>query len=206
MKRLMSVVAVAALGVVLGGCGVPSLNALATPETTVADDGLVGTWAPVKEGNDTSGERYVISPGDASDKTYTVTIIPEDKDEKPMDVEVQIVKLGEHHFLDMRMPKAKRSELEQYGTLVAPLHNFYKVKREGDTLTVWGIDHQWLEKSLKDGTVKLAYAEHGKDKDPVLTASTEDLQAFFTKNASRAELFEDPGVLKRQPAAGRPGH
>ncbi len=200
MKRFMSAVAVAALTAVLGGCGVPSLNALATPETTVADDGLVGMWAPVKDGKEAGGERYVISPAHASEKSYAVKIIPEDKDDKPLDVEVQIVKLGEHHFLDMRMPKARRADLEQYGTLVAPLHNFYKVKRDGDTLTVWGIDHQWLEKSLKDGTVKLAYAEHGKDKDPVLTASTEALQAFFTENAANEKLFDDPGVLRRRPA------
>ncbi|HYE60365.1 MAG TPA: hypothetical protein VD997_00080 [Phycisphaerales bacterium] len=197
MKTLLAALLVLA-AMIVTGCSTPSLNALASDETVVADTGIVGTWEPVNEDGKEAEEYYVVS--DAGEKTYTVKLVKEGE-EKGMQFSMQLVKLGDHQFIDLTMTRTDRDEVgERFGTMAAPMHNFFRCKRNGDALQIWPLEHDALEKGLKDGTFKLGHAEHGKEKKVVLTASTEDLQAFFKANAEHKDLWGDIGTLKRKAA------
>ena len=198
MKLLLSAVLLT-MASLLPGCSTPSLNPLASADAVIVDDGLTGVWAPVEENGKEPKERYIIAL--AEKKAYSLKITKNEKDERDLEFSIQLVKLADHHFLDMTVSEKDRDEIgERWGTTAAPMHNFFKIKRDGDTLTVWSIDDEYLEKALKGGTLKLDHALYGEDKDVVLTASTTDLQAFFKAHAGSTTLFREPGVMKRVPA------
>jgi hypothetical protein len=198
MNRLLSSLAVVAAAVLVGGCSTPSLNPLASDEKVVEDAGLVGTWIPQEDGKPSTEEKYVITA--EGDKGYTVKIVElEKKNAKAQEFGVKLVQLGGERYIDLTLPKSAEKELEPYGTTVAPMHNILKVKREGDTLTVWPLDDDGLEKALKEGSVKLQFARYGREEKAVLTATTKELQAFFG-GKDAAKYFKDPGTMKREAA------
>jgi|GEM_PF-4299133 len=181
----------------LTGCSTPSLNALASDDTAIADDGLTGIWQPLDKETQKPEEDETYTITSTGDKQYEVTIEKKDDKDKPMQFALRLVKLGDATFIDMTVSNSGRKEMERFGTTLAPMHNFFKYKRDGDTLEVWALDNDYVEKALKKGDLKLAYALH-EEKHVVITASTADLQAFFKANAASADLFEAPGTLKRK--------
>jgi hypothetical protein len=199
MKRLLSSLAVVAAALLIGGCNTPSLNPLASDDKVVEDAGLVGTWIPQEDnGKPNTDEKYNVTAQD--DKAYQVTIVRVDeKEKKPQEFGVKLVQLGSDRYIDLTIPKSAKKELEPYGTTVAPMHNIIKMKRDGDTLTIWPMTDDAVGKALKDGTLKIPYAKYGEDEDPVLTATTKELQAFLG-GKDAAKYFKDPSTMKREAA------
>jgi hypothetical protein len=197
MKLALSALLLA-LATALTGCSTPSLNALASDDTTITDDALTGVWQPLDKDTQKPEEDETYTIASAGDKQYEVTIEKKDDKDKPMQFALRLVKLGDATFIDMTVSNAGRKDMERFGTTLAPMHNFLKYKRDGDTLEVWPLDDDYLQKALKNGDLTLAHAIHDQ-KDVVLTASTADLQAFFKTNAASDKLFESPGKLKRKP-------
>jgi hypothetical protein len=186
------------LAAALTGCSTPSLNALASDDTAIADDGLTGVWQPIDKDSQKPEEDETYTITSTGDRQYEVTIQKKDDKDKPMQFALRLVKLGDTTFIDMTVSSSGRKEMERFGTTLAPMHNFFKYKRDDDTLEVWALDNKYLENALKNGDLKLGYALH-EEKDVVITASTADLQAFFKANAASPDLFEAPGTLKRKP-------
>ncbi len=202
MKRVALLCVGLAAAFIFGGCGTPSINALATEATTVADEGLVGSWLPADSDDSDSAKAIVVTVGHAEDKTYLLSV-PAEEDQggagKPMTLALRVVALGDHRFLDVTAPDAKLDELKDYGAVLLPLHHIYKVSRKDDVLTLWEIDGEWLGQELQGRRIRLDHANVGESKSEVLTASTEDLQKFFLANADQKKLFPTPVELKRVP-------
>lgn len=180
----------------LGGCTTPSLNALATPETTFTDADLVGRWID-PEDQDTA---YVVSV--EGENAYHLKCIPKDAGKHPLDFTFQLCRLADTRFIDLTVPKGSAEELnDKYGTCVLTAHVFMKMRRKGDDLTVWQVKNDWLSDGLKSGEIKLAHATIrplGEDKENyVLTGSTSELQTFFRKNADTDEAWDKPTNFKR---------
>src|SRR3954466_6727116 len=127
MKSALTLfVAVLAL---LGGCTTPSLNALATPETTVADPDLVGRWIDT-ENQDTT---YVVTA--AGENTYNLKCIPKEGGKHTLEFSFQLCRLADTRFIDMTVTKSAAEDLsDKYGTCALTAHVFMKMRRKGDDL------------------------------------------------------------------------
>jgi hypothetical protein len=197
MRTLLTLLAAVAISLLGGGCSTPSLNPLATPETTATDQDLIGRWADVKSTDTT----YVVTQ--AGDNEYHLQCIPKESGKRPLAFSFKIVRLAETRYLDLTVTKTAVDELgEKYGTCAVPAHAFMKMKRKGDELTIWLVKSQWLNDGLKSGEIKLAHAttrpRENDDKETyILTGPTSELQTFFRKNADVEEAFEDPVVMHR---------
>jgi hypothetical protein len=196
MKSLLALCVAAALALLVGGCTTPSLNPLATPETVVTDQDLVGTWIDPESMDET----YVVTT--SGKDAYELKCIPKDTSKRTLEFSFQICRLADTRFIDLTVTKASGDELnDKYGSVVVPAHVFMKMRRERDQLTVWMIKDEWLKDGLKSGEVKLAHAtlkEPGDDKESyVLSGSTSELQLFFRNNVDNEELFDKATVFER---------
>jgi hypothetical protein len=197
MKVRLFLFAAAAFALLMGGCTTPSLNALATDETTVTDDELVGTWVDV---NKDDSATYVVT--DAGKSTYHLKCMPKEAGKHPLEFSFLICKLADTRFIDLTVTKADGEALgNKYGTTVVPAHAFMKIKRTRDELKVWQVKDEWLKDGLKSGEIKLAHAAVTKpgeeDGTYVLTGPTAELQRFFRQNAESEELFDKEMTFQR---------
>lgn len=190
-------VIVAPLAMLIGGCTPPSLHPLATPETTIADQGLIGSWS-----EDHGNATYVVSPtGD--EKVYRLTIVPHNDDGAISEAELRIVKLGDGRYADLSPTKAQRDGAAKVeGKMFIPGHCIASVRRTGDSVVVRQLSSDWVKDALTGGGQTLAHAL--VDGDVIITAPTPELQAFVTRIAGVDKAWEKPVTLLRlKPAPER---
>ncbi len=183
----------------LCGCSIPSLHSIVSPEVVVDDPGLEGLWA------DDDGE-LVVRVGRADKGRFEVTVVsmPDDarKTAAPISLDATLVKLGETTFADLVLNKEERQQAAQkHHSMVVRTHQFIKVARIGDTLRIWSLDYEHVRDRLLDGTIPLAHARLDESEggpDLVLTAPTDDLQAFLRSHADSPKVWTGPATLKRR--------
>jgi hypothetical protein len=177
-----------ALAVLLTAC-VPSLQPLYTPDTIVFREELIGIWKEKPDDEDS----WTFTRGD--NNTYNLTL--REKDASSL-FEVRLVKLGEHHFLDL-FPKGDALEGAKIGDFyrasLVPGHLILKVKF-GAKLEMQLMQPDNLDKMLKADPKALAHTYVESDR-LVITASTADLQAFIKKHAASSELWAEPGAMQK---------
>lgn len=177
----------------LGACSTPSLNGLATPETTVKDPGLLGMWRDADE----KDKVYVVTE-DEND-SYRVTMAGKGED-GPVTFVMTLVDLGPSRFADLTVTAAQAKEMfSKHGRMVQPMHIFMRIARTDDTVKLHQLDEKWLTEGLEKGTLKLAYVKVTRDGDTsnVLSASTAELQAFFKEHAGTKAAWDKAVELTR---------
>lgn len=185
-KLLFPVLIVAAF---LTAC-VPSLQPLYTPETTIFREELIGVW---KEKPEENGETWTFTKGE--NNTYQLNIRDE---EKTSVLEVRLVKLGDHLFLDLFPSEGAIEDTslgDFYRASLVPAHLIIKLKL-GAKLELQLLQTEKLDELLKAAPKTLAHTHIEKDR-LVITASTQELQAFIKKHAESAELWGDSGVMQK---------
>lgn len=186
MRRLL--LPLIAIAVLLTAC-VPSLHPLYSPDTVVFREELIGIWKenPQDEENWTFTRRE-------DDKSYTLVI----RDEKrTSSFHARLVKLGEHQFLDLVADADTLSEKvgDLYRASLIPGHLIMKVKL-GAKLEIQLLEPDKLSDLLKASPKSLAHSYIEKDY-LVITAATDELQAFMKKHADSEELWGEPGVMRK---------
>jgi len=117
----------------------------------------------------------------SGDKTYVLTF-PSTK------FELHLMRLGESLFVDI-YPTQDEEE-------AARKHTFLRIERDGDALHTWYLDREWLRRKTESGEANI---EHESEDDIItLTASTNELRAFFLKYAEDEEAFSDLSTLVLQ--------
>ena len=96
---------------------------------------------------------------------------------------MRVVRLGKFLFLDMTS--------EGRDDISLPVHWLFRVWIEDDTFRMAVLDAQWVEKRISAGDLPLAYERVSPDGNEgiILTASTQDLQAFCIAHAENTEAF-----------------
>jgi hypothetical protein len=188
------------LAAILGGCvPVMSLHPLYTEKDTVFEEKLLGTW--VSDDNETTWEFTCPSK---PEKKYEL-VFSDDEGKKGM-FDVHLTKLQDRFFLDVYPGKSPCDEKDPnkvdwlYNTLfLVPVHTFIKIDFVGPQLKMKITDDDEMKKLLVEDPNAV---EHTLIEDkPVLTASTEKLQAFVLKYADDSRLFGNEGVLIRKKTA-----
>jgi len=180
----------------LSGCiPVMSLHPLFTEKDLAFDEKLLGTWVDANE------TMWQFSDANKPEKAYK--LIFTDKEGKKGSFVAHLVKLENRLFLDVYPSEPPWDEKDPnkvewlHNTFFfIPVHTFIKVNGIEPQLKLQITDDDEFEKLLKEDPNAV---EHTSIEDqPVLTASTQKLQAFVLKYADDARVFGNEGVLTRK--------
>ena len=174
VRRLL--VTLAALAVV-GGC-VPSLHPFYTPETTVFQEALLGTWS-----NSDDNETWTFTS--ENDGEYAVSFT--DSEGLTGAFEVHLLKLGEELYLDFFPAPPEMESNEFYLGHLLAIHTLARIELSDSGLAVAGMNPEWVEEFLDQHPDALP-AER-LDQSLVLTAPTADLQKFVMEYKDAGEMF-----------------
>ncbi len=156
------------------------------------------TWEFSKVEDKPSYFLKYVDTGDNTDKKRVKTWV--DKGSFPKEAEianmdVNIVKLGGHYFMDFY--PADNKSLDNLNELLSmhllATHTFAKLQVLDGQLLIQHLDPEWLEKLFDENKIRIKHEV--VDGSVVLTASTKDLQKFISKYADDENAFIDPEVL-----------
>jgi hypothetical protein len=196
MKRMLGFTMIVLGALLLGACTPASLNPLASKEAVVVEPRIVGEW----ERTDAKGDRTTIGVEDAGEETYKGKLVytrakpkPEESKEETVRFRFQLVKLSDQLFADVSADKDAAAFHSGDAIFAMPVHAVVKVDVAADSLGISMMSAEWLDKLLKADDNAIAHA-HVKENPPfliptVITASTQDLQAFVKKHAADEKAF-----------------
>ncbi len=187
------------LAALLGGCvPVMSLHSLYTKENVVFEEKLLGTWVDDPNSPETIWEfTHIDEPKNA----YKL-IVSDDKGKKGSFV-AHLVKLENSLFLDV-FPDEFPCDTEDPNKIdwlynvffLVPVHTFIKIDSIEPQLKMRLTDDDKMAELLKEDPNAV---KHMSIEDKlILTASTEELQAFVLKYADDSRVFPDEIVLNRR--------
>jgi hypothetical protein len=177
--------AAACLALLGMGCYVQSFHPLYTDATVSFDPELVGTWVAEED------EEFVFTLVDTTRGAYTLLC---EEGGSTARFEAVMVELGGERFLDI-YPDPPATDNSFYQDHLFRVHNILHLRRDADTLWVADFDAEWLETAITKKRVNIAHV--GLDGAVLLTAPTDQLQAFARKYAKTPEAFSEPVRLRR---------
>lgn len=174
-----------------GGC-VPSLNPLYTEQDLVFDPALVGVWG---DDNKMAGSKESWAFTKAGEKEYRAVYT--DNDGNPGEFVAHLAKIEGRLFLDLYPEAPDLKENDFYKMHLIPVHTFLLVSQIGPTLKMAVMDPDWMKKYLEEHPDALPHQL--RDKAVILTASTEELQAFVLAHLKDEDMFGKPSDIPRKP-------
>ncbi len=188
MKKTLSLIFVCALTV---GCVQLSLYPLYTDADLVFESDLIGEWS--EEG---SRETWAFTKADGNAYDFSFT---DDNGEKGEFI-AHLVKVQGDLFLDIFPKKPEENGSDAYGWHLLGMHSFIHVKQIEPMLQMAVLDPGWVKKYLQEHADAI---QHETLKDRIiLTAKTEELQAFVVKIRKIGGAFDDYCNMTRKGKEG----
>lgn len=172
------------------GCLPPTLRPIYREDQLVFEPLLLGSWR-----EEESAERWTFTAHDP--RSYRL----EHRDDKGRtgEFDVHLVHLGGELFADL-YPMDVEEDLNGLMALhLLPMHTFARVQVTEEELRLSMMDRDWLDDYLADNPTALAHErlDHCDDDCEIITASTEDLQAFAVRHLGTEGAYGDWDVMKR---------
>lgn len=177
-------IGVAACGA-LAGCYVQSVHPLYSDRTSLFDPALLGTWVAEED------DEFVFTLEDTTRGVYTLIC---DESGATARFQAVLAEIDGVRFMDL-FPEEPSNDNGFYRDHLMRVHSVLKLERMADTLSVSDFDAEWLSTMAADK--KLTIPHVSLDGAVLLTASTEELQAFVRKYAKTPEAFSEPIRLRR---------
>jgi hypothetical protein len=183
--RFLTAAAVTGL---IAGCSpaVTSIHPLHTVETLVDDDGIPGVWI-----SDDPHVHMLVTRTRPGVFNVSFTWHTEEEGQRPWSLALtgHLVQLDEHRFVNLTLSEEEQERIvREYIVFAAPMHLPARIDREGDVMRVRFPDPDRLSELLETGALELAHTT-GENQRLILTASSAELQGFFTMHGDHAELF-----------------
>lgn len=176
------------------GCvSAPALSPLYTKSVLVTDDNIVGRWDMLDQtdGKQTSECCMTITKtGDAYDLQ-----MPDTDEKRIWESALHLAKLGDAIFLDAEGPEVKYSTTTKVAAPMLQVHAIGRIWIEKDSVRAELLNDDWLRDAAKSGSPALSFVE--PDNQFVVTATTEQLQAFALKYANDTKAFSTELKLVR---------
>lgn len=153
-----------------------SVNPLYTQNDLVYDPKLPGTWIV-----DGPGEVTTFCIKEDDDTSY-VAVINDSSGVKRGGLELHLMQLDNHLFLDM-FPKEPEGVSGFYAMHLLPFHSMFKIhKMNEDTLLISSFNLGWLNDMIEENAIDIGYENIDKYEGIFFTASTEELQRFVLEH------------------------
>jgi hypothetical protein len=186
MRKTAFTLALAGL-VFLAGC-IPCLRAIYTEKDLVFEPALVGTWHQA----DSKGVWQFTKAGG---KSYR--LVYTDPEGKPGEFSAHLVKIDGTLFLDLYPEDPHLAKNAFYVLHVRPMHTFLLVQAVTPELRMSAMNPKWLGEHLKADPEAVRHEE--TEQGILLTASTQELQAFLAKHCKTKEAWGEPPLMKKKP-------
>jgi hypothetical protein len=168
----------------LAGC-VPSLNPVFTEKDLVFDASVLGVWVQPNARAQWQLSRH-------SENSYRVVYT--DKNGHEGRFVAHLANVDGTKFLDMFPEQMESDAGGFYNIHLVPTHTIYRVLQSKPNLELAAIDYKWFDQHLNDSPDAIQHVTFNGRK--LITAPTEDLQAFVVKHKDK---FTSTVTLERQP-------
>jgi hypothetical protein len=190
LNRVGAFLALLFVSLGLSGCFVTSVNRVDGTGVD-ADPAMVGTWRGLDEDGRIEKDVFLHVIAHKSGEGLGLALI--DKDSFML-LDGTTVQAGPHRYLNATLKDMPGTSAEDRALL--GLH-IVKYEVKGKTLKLWLLDAQKITDAVEDGKIKGQVEGSGMSKSVRLTASSEELNAFFSKPGA-AQYFQDkPASLVR---------
>ena len=189
MKRLLALVP---LLFSLLGC-VQSLHPFYKNDQLFYDSNLTGTWT------DSDQKNTILVTGNEKDKEYD--IVYTDEKGKTGRFVVHLAKVQDRMIADIYPDDLKEDELKanaEYAMHLLPVHSFLIVEYSPPDLKVRQMDTDWFGRYIQAHADEVPHEIIDKDR-PLLTGSTDQVQAFVLKHLSTPGAYGDAQDVIRAP-------
>jgi hypothetical protein len=175
------------MAVVLAGC-IPSLHAVYSGKDVVFDPQLVGVWGPE---NQEKGSWEFTKQGD---KSYR--FVCTERDGEKGNFTAHLTRFHDMTFLDIAPDKDQIDSSEFHQAYLLPMHTFFRVEElSSSSLKLSVLKLDGLMQYLRENPDAVKHEE--MNGGILLTARTEDLQAFLSSPEVQ-RLFTKPAELVRR--------
>lgn len=170
----------------MGGCVPLSLYPFYTEKDLVFESALIGSWNSGDSNDEVVFEKagangYVLISRDSTGETH---------------FDVRLFKLGGKLFMDLYpqgLCGGRNALLEEH---LVQGHSLLRVNQIEPTLITASLNDTWMKERMKENPKALAHVL--TDDRLVLTASTEELQAFLLKHVGDDKAFDQPSEMSRR--------
>lgn len=184
MKKIAFLLTVSGL-LTICGCLPLSLVPYYTEKDLVFEPGLIGSWNPGD-----ANEEIVFERADSNG----YTMIERDSTGE-IHFDVHLFKLGGRLFMDLYphdVGGRMNPLLEEH---LVPGHSLLRVDQIEPTLITASLNDTWMKERMKENPKALAHIV--TDDRLVLTAATEEIQAFLIKHMGDKSAFDEPSEMRR---------
>ena len=179
----------------------PSLHPIYSDSDIIYDPALIGTWQP-----DDPDATWILDfkSADDANRTYVMTFTDGENETWGTFV-AHLAKIRDHIFLDA-YPKLEDADANDARfDLLLPTHIFALVEQIEPDLTLRDMNDDWLNSYLAENPNALAHEFVQKEGEPeptlVLTASTEELQAFVIQHIQTEGAYDESSYHRVNEAA-----
>jgi hypothetical protein len=170
------------LSILAGGCVVQTIQPLFAEREYTEYPPLVGDWKQEDDGKEIGawtfskdGQRYQLTHTDEKKRQATFNVVAG--------------KIGTNVFLDAfpenPLPGGELNEFMAVHLIGA--HTFVKIIKNQDSLSLIGMNYDWLEKYLEANPKAISHVL--QDKRVIVTASTKELQEFVARHVNDEKAF-----------------
>lgn len=188
-------------------CCTPSLHPLYTEEDLVFDPALLGVWADMDDGEMLTTWEFMEEAYAKTDpetgvehqiQFYKLRYVYEDRIGR---FDARLVALDDEFFLDLYPTDFDSYEMaDLYLGHLIRAHTFLCVKQIEPQLIMGYLDSEWLRQYLADNPQAVGHDYVGEDgQDLLLTAPTEDLQAFMLECLGQEGSLIDEDLFNLMP-------
>jgi hypothetical protein len=163
----------------LAGCPARSIHPLFTEKEAVFNPSLIGSW-------NNKDEIYTFEK--LKESIYRLVIRPRDENDSAV-YTVTLGKIGESWFFDS-YPIVNSNEHH-----FMSVHVFTRMVLSGDSLSIATLEDDWLLKMIEEKKIKISHTR--RENEIILTASTNELQKFFTAIGTNNDAFPDKKTFAR---------
>jgi hypothetical protein len=204
MKKFRFLIFAAFLLFFIQGCGLLTLHPVFTPNDLIVDSRLPGKWKTgegVTEFEPATRAATNEIPEKIRPYLNKFYLCTRRSDNGTIDSRnlAFLVKIGKNYFMDMyplQTEKAKKID-EFFSSHEMKMHTITKVQFKDGNLRLIDFKDNYVEDLILNRQVRIRHSfvsepdENTKDKKMIITASTEELQAFLLKYGDREEAYEN---------------
>ena len=186
MKYFARSLMIACLFVWAAGC-VSTLNPLYTERDLIFDPAIMGTWT-----DEDSKETWAFSY--SNEKEYR--LVYTDEEGRQGEFKARLLRFEGNTFLDISPVRPPLSQNDFYKSHFLALHTFVKVNQSRPAVQISYLEPEFLKKTLAKDSSALRHEKLGGE--ILITASTEELQAFLLEHLNTEGAFAEPINMKRK--------